>query len=101
MQKTQTKLRVRTALLDATLRHDQGGTAVNITAKHCDFVTDIRTLPHEDPYTYFNDYVAFVRNAGTFMQAISPEAHIDIEVHASVPGLNPHRTVMRSSSPNY
>ena len=65
----------------------KGGTALNITAKHCDFVTDIRTLPHEDPYTYFNDYVVFVRDiVEPSMQAISPEAHIDIEVHASVPG---------------
>lgn len=65
----------------------KGGTALNITAKHCDFVTDIRTLPHEDPNTYFNDYVVFVRDiVEPSMQAISPEAHIDIEVHASVPG---------------
>ena len=65
----------------------KGGTAVNITAKHCDFVTDIPNLAHEDPYTYFNDYVAFVRNVvEPSMQAISPEAHIDIKVHASVPG---------------
>ena len=36
---------------------------------------------------YFNDYVAFVRNVvEPSMQAISPEAHIDIKVHASVPG---------------
>ena len=37
-----------------------GGTAVNITARHCDFVTDIRTLPTEDAMSYFDEYVNYV-----------------------------------------
>ena len=66
-----------------------GGTAVNITARHCDFVTDIRTLPNEDPASYFDEYVAYVRDVvEPEMQAVSPDTKVEIEVHANVPGFD-------------
>ncbi len=66
-----------------------GGTAVNITARHCDFVTDIRTLPHEDAMTYFKEYETFVRDVvEPEMQAVSPDTSIEIEIHANVPGFD-------------
>ena len=67
----------------------QGGTAHNIMARHCSFVTDIRTLPGEDPRAYFAEYEAFVREVvEPEMQAISPEAGVRIDVHANVPGFD-------------
>lgn len=64
-----------------------GGTAHNITARHCSFVTDIRTLPDEDPMTFFTEYETFVRDVvEPEMQAIGPEANVAIEVHSNVPG---------------
>lgn len=66
-----------------------GGTAVNITARHCDFVTDIRTLPNEEPASYFDEYVAYVRDVvEPEMQAVSPDTKVEIEVHANVPGFD-------------
>ncbi|MEM7098545.1 MAG: acetylornithine deacetylase [Pseudomonadota bacterium] len=65
----------------------QGGTAHNITARHCQFVTDIRSLPGEDPNDYLREYEAFVRQVvEPQMQAISPDTRIEIKVHANVPG---------------
>ncbi len=66
-----------------------GGTAHNITARHCSFVADIRTVPHEDPMTYFAEYEAFARDVvEPEMHAISTDTGIEIEVHANVPGFD-------------
>ena len=66
-----------------------GGTAVNITARHCNFVTDIRTLPNENPASYFDEYVAYVRDVvEPEMQAVSPDTKVEIEMHANVPGFD-------------
>ncbi|MBO6563824.1 MAG: acetylornithine deacetylase [Pseudomonadales bacterium] len=66
-----------------------GGTALNITARHCDFVTDIRTLPHEDAMTYFREYEDFVRDVvEPEMHAVSSDTGIEIEIHANVPGFD-------------
>ena len=66
-----------------------GGTAVNITARHCDFVTDIRTLPTEDAMSYFDEYVNYVRDVvEPEMQSVSPDTKVEIEVHANVPGFD-------------
>ena len=60
-----------------------GGTAVNITPGHCDFVTDIRTLPTEDAMSYFDEYVNYVRDVvEPEMQSVSPDTKVEIEVHA-------------------
>ena len=66
-----------------------GGTAHNITARHCSFVTDIRTLPGEDPGTYFAEYETYIREVvEPEMHAISPDTGIELEVHADVPGFD-------------
>lgn len=66
-----------------------GGTAHNIMARHCSFVTDIRTLPGEDPKTYFAEYEAFVREVvEPEMQAVCPETSVRIDVHADVPSFD-------------
>lgn len=69
-----------------------GGTAVNITARHCNFVTDIRTLPSEDPMTYFKEYEAYIREVvEPDMHAICPDTSIAIDVQANVPGFDSPR----------
>lgn len=66
-----------------------GGTAHNITARHCSFVTDIRCLPNEDANQYFEEYQAYVRDVvEPEMQAICPDTGIRIELHANVPGFD-------------
>ncbi|MEM7217799.1 MAG: acetylornithine deacetylase [Pseudomonadota bacterium] len=66
-----------------------GGTAHNITARHCQFVTDIRTLPGEDPNEYYADFQAFVREVvEPEMHAISPDTGVEIELNADVPGFD-------------
>lgn len=64
-----------------------GGTAHNITARHCSFVTDIRALPSEDPQTYLAEYEAFIREVvEPEMRAIHPDTGVELDVHAHVPG---------------
>ncbi len=66
-----------------------GGTAHNITARHCHFVTDIRALPSEDAGQYLAEYEAYVRDVvEPEMQATCPDTHISIEVYANVPGFD-------------
>lgn len=65
-----------------------GGTAANITARHCSFVTDIRCLPGESPQDYFDEYRSFVREiVEPEMHAIHSDTGIEFEVLADVPGL--------------
>ncbi len=64
----------------------KGGTATNIMAHHCEFVTDIRTLPGEDPRTYFREFHDHAKQViEPEMQAIAPDACIEFEIKANVP----------------
>ena len=64
-----------------------GGTAHNICARHCSFVTDIRTLPSEDPMTYFEALKSYARDElEPEMHAVHPDTGIEFDVHAAVPG---------------
>lgn len=66
-----------------------GGTAHNITAKHCEFVIDLRCVPSEQA----GDWVQRLRDHAALLEAeiksIRPVAGIDIEVIAGAPGLAP------------
>jgi acetylornithine deacetylase len=65
----------------------EGGTAQNITARDCRFVTDIRTLPDEDPLDYFRELERYAREElEPEMQAIHPDTGIDFRIRAAVPG---------------
>ncbi len=64
-----------------------GGTAHNITARDCQFVTDIRSLPDECPLEAFEEFAAHCREVvEPRLQAIAPSAGISFEQHAHVPG---------------
>ena len=65
----------------------QGGTAQNITAKQCRFVTDIRTLPDEDPEDFFRGLERYAREVlEPEMQRVHPDTGIDFHVRSQVPG---------------
>lgn len=64
----------------------RGGTAANITAGYCEFVTDIRALPGEDPNAILETYRQYVaQEIEPAMQAVNKSTKIDIELCADVP----------------
>ncbi|MBO6758006.1 MAG: acetylornithine deacetylase [Roseibium sp.] len=66
----------------------KGGSAHNITAEHCEFVTDIRYLPEERAADWEAAYRTFAaKSVLPAMRRISPDCAIDIEKAADVPGL--------------
>jgi acetylornithine deacetylase len=68
----------------------QGGTAANIVAGECTFVTDIRAIPTDDPWAYRARYEAYVRDViEPEMRAIAPGTGVEIAHRAAVPGLRP------------
>lgn len=65
----------------------EGGTAQNITARHCRFVTDIRTLPGEDPMDFFRALERFARDElEPAMRRVHPGTGIRFEIRSQVPG---------------
>lgn len=67
----------------------EGGTAANITARHCSFVWDIRPLPGDDWTRYRDRFEAECGRLRTAMRRISPDCDIRTEQLAGVPGLAP------------
>ncbi len=68
----------------------QGGTAANVVASFCEFVTDIRSVPPEDPWDFKGRYESYVREAiEPGMKAIAPAAGVDVVHRGFVPGLRP------------
>jgi len=68
----------------------QGGTAHNITAKDCFFVTDIRAMPDETPHEHLEAYYKHINETVVpAMQKIHPDTGIETKIVADVPGLRP------------
>lgn len=68
----------------------QGGTAANIVAASCRFVTDIRAIPQDDPAAHKAAYLAYIKNTiEPEMKGIAPDANIEVSPRAFVPGLKP------------
>ncbi|MEM9046108.1 MAG: acetylornithine deacetylase [Pseudomonadota bacterium] len=65
----------------------QGGTAGNITARHCRFSTDIRFVPGESVEEWTGKYLAFVDELQAEMQAIQPDTRIEVTERMANPGL--------------
>lgn len=63
-----------------------GGTASNITAKHCRFSTDIRFVPSEDDKMWSDRYRAFVAEIEAQMKAVNPDTWIEITERMVNPG---------------
>lgn len=66
-----------------------GGTANNITAKMCEFVMGFRMVPSESAEMWRARYLTEVRRIEAEMQAVHPQAKIEVEDLFSVPGLKP------------
>lgn len=66
-----------------------GGTAGNITAKDCSFVTDIRCPASQDPQEWLARYVAYAAEIEAEIQAIRPEAKIVVTPRMANPALKP------------
>ncbi|PCJ74174.1 MAG: acetylornithine deacetylase [Rhodobacteraceae bacterium] len=66
-----------------------GGTATNITAKYCEFSTDIRCPPSQDPQVWFERYMEFVAKIEAEIQTIRPEAFIEVIARDVNPALKP------------
>lgn len=67
----------------------KGGEAHNITAQHCEFVTDIRLLPGDSAQTWIEAYKAFINTQVLpDMLEISADCSIDVAELAYVPGLS-------------
>lgn len=63
-----------------------GGTASNITAKHCRFSTDFRIVPGESVTEWNERYRAFAAELEAEMQAIHPDTRIEIAERLMNPG---------------
>ncbi|MCE8516489.1 acetylornithine deacetylase [Ruegeria pomeroyi] len=66
-----------------------GGTAHNITAKDCRFAMDFRIVPGEAKERWRDAYFEAVREVEAQMQAVHPEARIDLSEQFHVPPLVP------------
>jgi len=66
-----------------------GGTAGNITARDCSFLTDIRCPPSQSPTAWMERYIEEVRRIEAEIQAISPEARITVTPRMANPALVP------------
>jgi acetylornithine deacetylase len=66
-----------------------GGTAANITAKHCRFDLGWRAVPSDSNEAWRLRVLQKIRDVETEMQKIRPEARIDVEERFAVPGLKP------------
>ncbi len=66
-----------------------GGTAHNITAKDCRFSMDFRAVPGERLEDWRDAYLAEVRAVEADMQAVHPDARIEVEQRFDVPALVP------------
>lgn len=63
----------------------KGGTAGNITAKDCEFVSDFRVCPPESPDEWRERYLAFAAEVERDIRKIRPEARVDVEVRMMNP----------------
>lgn len=70
----------------------QGGTAHNIVARNCWFLTDIRNVPHESLAEWEECYARHLRDiVDPALKAAHPAAGVALERLAHVPGLRPER----------
>ncbi|RDI61219.1 acetylornithine deacetylase [Microvirga subterranea] len=67
-----------------------GGSAANIVSSSAWFYSDIRAIPSEDPAEYLDHYRTYIQDiVAPRMKANFPEAGVEVEIVAEVPGLRP------------
>lgn len=67
----------------------EGGTAQNITAKHCRFDIGYRAVPDAEPQAWRDKIVERIKKVEADMQRVHPDARIDVNERFFVPGLRP------------
>ena len=67
----------------------EGGTALNIMAKHCTFQWDIRVLPEDNPARYLERFRAYCSDVVACMRTISPTCDVEIFAREPTPPLRP------------
>ncbi|TVR06242.1 MAG: acetylornithine deacetylase [Salinarimonadaceae bacterium] len=68
----------------------KGGVAANIVAQACEFVTDIRSVPDEDPLAYRGAFEAYIaQEILPRMHSVAPETGVAIIERSHVPSLAP------------
>lgn len=65
----------------------EGGTAVNIMARECSFIWDIRNLPGDNSHAYIDQLIAYGEQLLEPLQHLSPHIAIHHEILAKVPAL--------------
>ncbi|MFT5707627.1 MAG: acetylornithine deacetylase [Oceanospirillaceae bacterium] len=66
-----------------------GGSASNIIPKYCEFSTDLRTVPQDNPDTCIHNYKQYSQIIEQQMQSQNPICKVEILDKASAPGLAP------------
>ncbi|MDP3661140.1 acetylornithine deacetylase [Phenylobacterium sp.] len=72
-----------------TIGQVNGGTAVNILARECVFVFDLRCAGAMDPEAVLRDFFAEAQALDATLKARFPEAGVRVERRSHTPGLNP------------
>ncbi|PCI87276.1 MAG: acetylornithine deacetylase [Hyphomicrobiales bacterium] len=68
-----------------------GGTANNIIPNHCEFLMDLRTLPHDEPDKYIDQFRKFAQTVEKQMKNDNPACQIEIVRDVISPGLQPEK----------
>ncbi|KSB88960.1 acetylornithine deacetylase [Caulobacter vibrioides] len=74
-----------------TIGQVNGGTAVNILARQCLFVFDLRTPPGLDPQTILADFFALAARLDAEVRAKAPEGGVKVEVRSLTPSFAPEK----------
>lgn len=69
----------------------EGGTAANITAKHCGFDLGFRAVPGDDTGAWRRRVLDRIAEVEAGMKAVHPDAGIDVTPRFGVPGLKPEQ----------
>jgi acetylornithine deacetylase len=86
-----------------------GGTAVNILARECVFIFDLRTQPDQEPFAILEGFFAEARAMDAALKARAPEAGVRIETRSVTPPFRPEaggsaetlaRTLAGDNGPN-
>jgi acetylornithine deacetylase len=65
----------------------EGGTAVNILARRCSFIWDLRCPPGEDPETYIAPFLAAADAADRAIKARFPQGGVKVTCRSATPAL--------------
>jgi len=74
-----------------TIGQVNGGTAVNILARQCVFVFDLRTPPGLDPQAILADFFALAASLDAEVKARAPEGGVKVEARSLTPSFAPEK----------